>query len=113
MKEELKTWTKGLSNQEIKITQQSMEKLRKMIESYENDGIPFEKIFNNDVIKYDVFGKNFYTFKAHGADKTQLRILYRFVRENDTFRLECHKVEIKRRKGKEYIKDFENYVKKY
>ena len=36
--------------------------------------MPFEKIFNNESIKYDVFDKNFYIFKGHGRDKAQIRI---------------------------------------
>ena len=47
-------------------------------------------------------------------NSSQIRILYRFVRKEDnTYDLECHKVEVKRRSGKEYIKKFEDYVKQY
>lgn len=106
-------WTKGLSEKEIKIVQQAMIKLHRMIDEYEKAGVLFEKIFNNDVIKYDVLGKNFYTFKAHGEDRAQLRILYRFIRTDEGFDLECHKVMIKRRNDKKYIHDFEKYVMNY
>ena len=88
-------------------------KLSYLIQEQENYGVSFEKIFNNDAIKYDVLGYGFYTFKFVAENSSQLRILYRFVRENDSFILECHKVEIKRRSGKEYIRKFEDYVKTY
>lgn len=64
-----------------------------MIAIKEQYGIPFEKIFNDETLKYDVFDndKGFYTFKAHGRDKTQIRILYKFVRMSEQkFEVEMH-----------------------
>lgn len=92
------------------------EKLNSLISVFEAEGIAFEKIFNNDKIKYDVLGKNFYTFKYSGKDRSQIRVLYRFVRSEDgkdKFLLEMHGVRIKRRKGKEYIQEFTDYVNNY
>ena len=102
---------KKLARKDEELMRRGMKKLEAMILQRENSGVRFEKIFNDDVIKYDVFKKNFYTFKFRGEDSSQLRILYRFVRnEDDSFNLECHLVEVKRRSGKEYIQKFEKYV---
>ena len=98
---------------EQELINRAMKKLERQINTLESTGTPFEKIFNNDAIKYDILGKGFYTYKFVAENSSQLRILYRFVREKNGFILECHKVEIKRRSGKGYIKDFEEYVKNY
>ena len=92
----------------------AMNKLENQINVIESGGTKFEKIINNDAIKYDILGKGFYTYKFVAENSSQLRLLYRFVRRDDeSFVLECHKVEIKRRSGKDYIKKFEEYVKNY
>ena len=92
----------------------AMNKLENQINVIESGGTRFEKIFNNDAIKYDILGTGFYTYKFVAENSSQLRLLYRFVRkENGDFVLECHRVEIKRRSGKDYIKKFEEYVKNY
>ena len=104
---------KKLDNKEKELVDRALNKLDKQISIIEKTGTPFEKIFNNDSIKYDILGKSFYTYKFVAENSSQLRILYRFVRNDNGFDLECHKVEIKRRSGKGYIKDFEEYVKNY
>lgn len=99
---------------EQELINRAMNKLDRQISVIENSGTPFEKIFNNDAIKYDILGKGFYTYKFVAENSSQLRLLYRFVRQEDrSYILECHKAEIKRRSGKEYIKKFEEYVKNY
>lgn len=105
---------KKLDNKEKELVDRALNKLERQIDVIEDTGTPFEKIFNNDSIKYDILGKSFYTYKFVAENSSQIRILYRFVRNSDnTYDLECHKVEVKRRSGKEYIKRFENYVKSY
>lgn len=105
---------KKYSPNEKKEIFKAFEKLRRMIEIKENYGVPFEKIFNNESLKYDVFQKGFYTYKAHGKDNAQIRILYRFIRLSERqFELEMHMVSIKRRSDKNYIKQFEKYVECY
>lgn len=105
---------KKYSPNEKKEIVKAFEKLRQMIEVEENYGVPFEKIFNNETLKYDILGSGFYTYKAHGKDKAQIRILYRFVRMPERrFELEMHMVSIKRRSDKDYIKKFERYVESY
>jgi hypothetical protein len=106
--------TKKLDNKEKELVDRALNKLEKQINIIEETGTPFEKIFNNDSIKYDILGKGFYTYKFVAENSSQIRILYRFVRINSSsYDLECHKVEVKRRSGKDYIKKFENYVKTY
>ena len=105
---------KKLDNKEKELVDRALNKLDKQIGIIESTGTPFEKIFNNDSIKYDILGKSFYTYKFVAENSSQIRILYRFVRkENGDYDLECHKVEVKRRSGKDYIKKFEEYVKSY
>lgn len=105
---------KKYSPNEKKEIFKAFEKLRQMIEVKENYGVPFEKVFNNETLKYDVLGNGFYTFKAHGRDNAQIRILYRFIRRSERqFELEMHMVSIKRRTDKDYIKKFERYVECY
>lgn len=92
----------------------AFEKLRGLIEEKEKYGEPFEKIVNNETIKYDVHGNGFYTFKAHGKNKSQIRILYKFVRiAEQKFGLEMHMIEIKRRTDKDYMDKFKRYVECY
>lgn len=105
---------KKLDNKEKELVDRALNKLDKQIRIIESTGTPFEKIFNNDSIKYDVLGKSFYTYKFIAENSSQIRILYRFVRKDQNdYDIECHKVEVKRRSGKEYIKKFEEYVKSY
>lgn len=92
----------------------TFDKLREMISAEEQYGTPFEKVFNNEVLKYDILGHDFYTFKAHGRDKSQIRILYKFIRKAKCeFDLEMHMVSIKRRNDKDYMKEFQRYVECY
>lgn len=105
---------KKYSPSEKKEIEKAFEKLHKMIDVEESYGVPFEKIFNNDTIKYDILGGGFYTFKSQGRDRSQIRILYKFIREKQgEYNLEMHMVYIKRRTDKEYMKDFANYVANY
>lgn len=105
---------KKYSPSEKREIEKVFEKLKTMILTEEQYGVPFEKIFNNASIKYDIFDKNFYTFKGHGRDKAQIRILYRFIRKSiEEFDLEMHLVAIKRKNDKEYMKEFQRYVDCY
>lgn len=105
---------KKYSPNEKKEIIKALKKLKQMIEIEESYGVPFEKIFNNETLKYDVLGNGFYTFKAHGRDKTQIRLLYRFIRISEQkFEIELHMVAIKRKTSKDYMKEFQNYVECY
>ncbi len=105
---------KKYSPNEKKEIIKALKKLKQMIEIEESYGVPFEKIFNNETLKYDVLGNGFYTFKAHGRDKSQIRLLYRFIRISEQkFEIELHMVAIKRKTSKDYMKEFQNYVECY
>ena len=92
----------------------ALNKLCEIIVQFEENGQPFEKIFNNEAIKYDVFENNFYTYKFRYADNTQLRILYHFVRDDDgKITIELHQYAVKRRNNKNYIESFEKYARNY
>lgn len=104
---------KKFDPKEQELINRAMNKLDKQVMLIESGGTPFEKIFNNDAIKYDILGKGFYTYKFVAENSSQLRLLYRFKRLDKDYIIECHKVEVKRRSGKDYIKKFEEYVKNY
>lgn len=55
----------------------------KIIQFYES-GVSFNNIYNAENIKYDKHGDCFFTYKAHGKNKTQLRLLYSCVQTDDT-----------------------------
>lgn len=91
-------------------TEKSIQKLISKIEQYESSGTPFEKIFNDDSVKYDVLGNNFFTMKAQST-QMPLRILYKFNRdENHGFTIEVHHTHIKKHNNKEYMREFATYA---
>lgn len=105
---------KKFSPDERKEINKAFDKLKYLIAENERYGIRFEYIYNDDSIKYDILGKGFYSFKARGKDRTQIRILYKFERTSkESYKLEMHMVVIKRRNDKAYIKDFQDYVNNY
>lgn len=55
----------------------------KIIQFYKS-GVSFNNIYNAENIKYDKHGECFFTYKAHGKNKTQLRLLYSCVQTDDT-----------------------------
>ena len=59
---------------------EGLKTLDKRISAYESQGVPFEKIFDDDKVKYDKHG-DFYTFKYRKGN-IQLRILYSYLGEN-------------------------------
>ncbi len=94
--------------------EKALDKLKYLILEKEMHGEHFEKIFNNPTIKYDVFPKNFYTFKYHCHDSAQLRLLYRFVRaDNGHVTIELHNFYLKKQNNKQYIKTFDSFVRKF
>ena len=65
---------KKLDNKEKELVDRALRKLENQINIIESTGTPFEKIFNNDSIKYDVLGKNFYTYKFVAENSSKIRI---------------------------------------
>lgn len=90
-----------------------MERLVELIKQTEENGTLFEKIFNNEVIKHNVLSESFFTFKTHGPDSTQLRLLYEFKRDKNDVYIILHKFFVKRRTSNEYLSDFKEYAKTY
>ena len=100
---------KKTPNNQRRAVEKGIEKLRTMIEQYEEQGMPFERICNNDTLKYDVLGGNFFTYKIQ-SQQLPLRVLYRFKRKDSDFEIEVHLAYIKKYKDKRYIQEFEDYV---
>lgn len=96
-----------------KCIDKEMERLISLIKATEESGTPFEKIFNNEVIKHNVLSEKFFTFKTHGPDSTQLRLLYEFKRDGENTYIILHKFFVKRRTSNEYLTDFKEYAKNY
>lgn len=93
---------------------EALRKLIFLISEKESYGEKFERIFNNPTIKYDIFSNNFFTFKHHSHDSAQLRLLYRFIRnENGEVVIELHNYHHKKQNNKKYIKAFEQIAQTY
>lgn len=82
-----------------------MENLYGRIQNYESQNIDFNRIFNDDKVKYDKHG-NFYTFKFQKSNM-QLRILYAYTFIDDTPTILVADYYIKKRTSKEYISKFD------
>ncbi len=83
----------------------SMKELYKRINMYEDQNISFEKIYNDDIVKYDKHGK-FYTYKSQKLN-VQLRILYSYLIINDTPIILIADFYVKKKNKKDYIKKFD------
>ena len=83
----------------------SIDMLYERIRMYENQGVSFNRIFNDDKVKYDKHGK-FFTFKNQKSNM-QLRILYSyFIDDNEAVFLIADYF-IKKKNKKDYIKKFD------
>lgn len=86
-----------------------VETLYGRIQNYEEQSIDFNRIFNDDKIKYDKHGQ-FYTFKFQKSNM-QLRVLYSYLI------IDCAPVVIiadffvKKRNSKDYIGKFDSLNK--
>lgn len=83
----------------------SIIELYKRIKMYEIQNIDFEKIYNDDNVKYDKHG-NFYTYKSQKLN-VQLRILYSYLIINDTPIILIADFYIKKKNKKDYIRKFD------
>lgn len=72
---------------------------------YEAQKISFDRIFNDDRVKYDKHG-HFYTFKFQHSNM-QLRILYTYLIIDGNPVIIVADFAIKKRNNKKYIKQFE------
>lgn len=102
---------KKLSVEEKKKLKKGIDNLLNKIEGYQRIGKSFDRIFNDDSVKHDIYPKHFCSTRFNGR-KLSLRILYR-VNQNI---IEIHKVYVKKGGGmneKRYIKIFNDYVVNY
>ena len=79
--------------------------LYRRIQLYEAQGTNFEKIFNDDQVKYDQHGE-FFTFKCQ-KNHLQLRILYAYVKIDGIPTIVVGDYFIKKKNNKDYIRRFE------
>lgn len=100
---------KKVSSDEWKAVEKSVVKLKDKILQYEKSGTPFERIFNDDSVKYDAFGKGYYTYKAQ-TQRFPLRILYRFVRTDGDSTIQIHMAFCKKYNDNRYIDEFGKYA---
>lgn len=75
------------------------------IKQYEKQGITFNRIFNDDQLKYDKHGE-FFTYKCR-ANKIQLRILYTYLAQAQEDVIIIYDFAVKSRTTNEYIKRFD------
>ena len=68
---------------EIKAVEKASKKLLSTLETYSASGIPFEKIFNDDTVKHNCLDNDMYVYKFVTQDKSQLRLLYHYKREDE------------------------------
>ena len=82
------------------------------IVQYFDCGVTFTNIFNAENIKYDKHGDNFFTYKAHGKNKSQLRLLYACVQsEDETFLIIVDYIEKRKSNHKGHKDHLEKFAK--
>ena len=86
-----------------------IETLYSRIQNYEEQNIEFNRIFNDDKIKYDKHGQ-FYTFKFQKSNM-QLRILYAYIVIDNVPIIIVADFFVKKRNSKNYIYRFDSVNK--
>lgn len=78
------------------------------IQLYQSQNIEFDKIYNDDKIKYDKHGNELFTYKCQKAN-VQLRILYvyKIIHKEPVFLIADY--AIKKKNNKKYIKVFDKF----
>lgn len=82
-----------------------VETLYGRIKNYEEQNIEFNRIFNDDKVKYDKHGQ-FYTFKFQKSNM-QLRVLYAYVIIDEIPIVIVADFFVKKRNSKNYIDKFD------
>lgn len=82
-----------------------VETLYGRIKNYEEQNIDFNRIFNDDKVKYDKHGQ-FYTFKFQKSN-VQLRVLYAYIVIDSIPVIVVADFFIKKRNSKNYIERFD------
>lgn len=86
-----------------------VETLYGRIQNYEEQNIDFNRIFNDDKVKYDKHGQ-FYTFKFQKSNM-QLRVLYSYLIVDCVPVLVIADFFVKKRNSKDYIDKFDSVNK--
>ena len=86
-----------------------VETLYERIQNYEEQNIDFNRIFNDDKVKYDKHGQ-FYTFKFQKSNM-QLRVLYSYLIIDCVPVLIIADFFVKKRNSKDYIDKFDSVNK--
>lgn len=84
----------------------AVDNLYERIEEYEAQNIDFQKIYDDDKVKYDKCGQ-FYVYKSQKL-AMQLRILYTYLKVNNMPVIVIADYVIKKKNNKQYIKRFQN-----
>lgn len=104
----LKKQNRNLKNEVLRAARRVGER----IVEYSNEGITFENIYNDNVVKYDKHGC-FFTYKHHGKNKSQIRLLYACLQDKDKTTIIVvdffEKRDSSRSNTKEHIKIFDCY----
>lgn len=104
----LKKQNRNLKNEVLRAARRVGER----IVEYSNEGITFENIYNDNVVKYDKHGC-FFTYKHHGRNKSQIRLLYACLQDKDKTTIIVvdffEKRDSSRSNTKEHIKIFDCY----
>lgn len=86
----------------------SLQQLGNRIEA---EGVDINKIYNNDSIIYDRINDHIFIFKTHGADNTQLRIVYSFEYRHGDSVLYLIDYANKKKNDKEYLSQLNSKFK--
>lgn len=107
---EIRVYNKDYFKQSEEVKRSILFAVRNLFEriyAYEQQNISFEKIFNDERVKYDKHGE-FYTFK-YQHNSLQLRILYLYFVVDEKPCIVIVDFYVKKRNNKKYIKHFEKF----
>lgn len=101
---------KKTKTEEMRVIQKGVNKLVAKITQYQKTGTSFERIYNDDTVKYSILDNNFCVFKYQNQ-QLPLRLLYRFKHMgNNTDRLEVHLSYVKKYDDNRYFQIFRTYA---
>lgn len=93
----------------------SLKMLKVRIESYAQNNISFNQIFNDDTVKYDVYNNGqsqLYALKGRD-NKLQLRLLYTVKIDPSSLSIILVDYEMKKSNDKKYIEKFMETARKF
>lgn len=89
------------------------ENIANTVLSFAKQGVAFNKIFNCDVLKYDKYENGLFAYRHHDKARTQLRLLYRVIEENNSSAVELVSFFVKRNSNNDYISLFSKFSKQF